>query len=688
MGQVLEAELVIKGSDKTGSMFAGVIKHVEETKKAFAGLSNTALNDPKIKQMTRDLRTQSSVLRAQNSAWRAINESVALGNRELEARAGLMKRMTASVHKIAHLGGMGWMVGGMASGAFTHRTAHDAAEFAHQRAALAIGGMNPAEVKEAVGRAYQMRVPGMSAADNLRSIGELRMVFGSTAEALEHVGSVQRAAAALKAINPSMNGESESYNLARALELKGVSNDPAHFNRLNNMMVQAINATHGKVNAEEFMAFTQYAGSGTARTLSDEFYTRVAPTLIQEMHGNTAGRALATLRRQLVGGHMQVSAATEWMKLGLLDRHRVEFDKIGHVKKVHPGALVGSEEFVSDPYAWIHKYLTPALKRRGITDEKQVAIELANLFSDRYAENMATILLTQKQRIEKDRGLIAGAPGTESAEYAKTHDPIAAANDLAASVNTLLAAFGSPLAKPAIEGMTKLSDWMHDLGGIFGQFARKHPFRAAGVSGFGALSAGYVGFKGFQALWGLGTAGPALNASAAALDGSAAALDAAAAKLAAGGQLPGVLPSTSVPPSGRWSYWGPAARLLPAWLGGAVSIATTPDILKTAPDGRDWAEVIRERALIANEHVGSGGPPPLKLLDLSGAKAKAELTGPADVKVQVEVKPESGFWASVMSKITNGIAHINVTASGGGSTGSNGTTMPEVNPHPTIHHLH
>src|SRR5665213_1009513 len=535
MGKVVEAELLLKGTDKTGAAFAGVIKHAEELQAKLRGI-NYGAGNAALAEQGAEIRKNNSLLRAELALTQTINRAQLAGNTALAERATLFGRMRSHVQGIAAVGGMGWMIGGLASGRLAHAAAKDTGDFAHQRALLGAGGMTPAEVAKAERVAMALRVPLMSAADNIKAIGELRMVFNSTDHAIEHVGALQRAAAMMKAMNPQRDAEIESYNLARALEIKGVSSDPAHFNKLTNMMVQAINASHGKITGSEFFEFTKYTRGGANR-LSDEFYTRVAPTLIQELGGHSAGMALSSFRQTLVGGKMTNRAAEEFVRLGLIDPKAVIHTKTGSVKGVRPGGLVDSALANENPYAWIQGYLKPALSKAKITDNNKIAEELAHLFGNRFAEQMASILLNQSQRIEKDWGLIAGAPSSEYLEKILAEDPQAAASNMSKAINTLLASLGGPLVQPAIDGMNKVSGWARSFADSYATFATEHPNAAKNASGAAAIGLGYASLKGFRATWGLLSGSTALKGSAAALAQSAVALDAAAVRLGAGGAV-------------------------------------------------------------------------------------------------------------------------------------------------------
>jgi len=698
MSSILKAELQIVGSDKTAAAFAGVIKHAEELRATLGKIGTMSAGTAAFKEQSAAIKQSTAALRSELSAVQAINRAISLGNAGLLERSGMLQRMRQRIGGMAEgLGMYGWMAGGYAAGRTLRAAAHDTAEFEHQRAMLATtSGMSRAEVEEAVRTAQRINVPLMSAAENLKSLGELRMVFGSTEHAIANVESVQRAAAMLKAVNPGKNADAEAYDLARALELKGVSMDPQHFNRLNNAMVQAVNASRGKITGESFFEFTQYA-RGAARGLSDFFYSRIAPSLIQEMRPTSAGRAISSLYEQVVGGKMKLQAATEWMKLGLLDPHKVDLNKIGTVKRIHPGAFVDSALFVSDPYAWIQKYLAPALKKHGITEPAKVSEELAHLFSNMYAEQMAGILLTQKQRIEKDAGMALGAPGIEALENVRRADPKAALTDLAGGINSLLAALGSPLAGTAIGVMNKLSDAARAFARGYGDLAKNSPVAAELLSTGAVLGLGYAGLKGVQATFGVLTGATALKGSALALDRSAAALSAAAGRLGAG-SVPGVMPS-GVPlglglvpgvttamqlyqlqeearakaaklPSVTWAEWWDSK------FGGGVSDFPRADFA-----GTSMRDFIRDNGLASIPTVHPGGIGSDYAGALRDGSIKAELEGSAQIRNTIEVKPSPEFWTTIRTFIDNGIRSITVDGiPGGGTSGSTGSAMPEALP--------
>ncbi len=684
MGQILEAELRLVGNDKTAALFAGVIKHAEEMKRALAGAAGVKLDDAGARARAAALRQSTTALRAERLAAMEVARAYAAGNEAIVARGTLMQRMSKRFPAFASVAGMGWMAGGIASGRLAHSIAHDTADFAHQKALLeSSSGMKPEEVSRAIDQSLRLRVPGLSAAENLKAIGELRMVFGSTEHAIEHLAAVQRASAIMKAVNPQMDGENESYNLARALELKGVSSDPKHFTRLANMMVQAVNASRGKVTGSEFFEFTKYARGAAAR-LTDQFYTRVAPTLIQELGGHSAGMALSSFRQTLVGGKMTNKAAEEFVRLGLVDPKAVIHTKTGSIKGIRPGGLVDSALANQDPYAWIQGYLKPALAKSKITDPDKIAEELAHLFSNRFSEQMASILLNQSQRIEKDYGLIEGAPSVEALEKLRESDPQAALHDLSTGITSLLAALGSPMVGPAVAVMNKMADGARNLAERYANFAKANPGMALEATGLGAAGLGYVGLKGAQATFGLLTGATALKGSAAALDGSAAALMRAGAVLEA---RPGGIGS------------GPANNLAdrekPRNLG--------KFLLREGGKAAAWVEILRDidafiydnmspeqkSAIKAHEERINSLKPDhrlshTELLRETFNRERSDLGLPAlsgSADINIKVSAGDGLIAEIVHIIKNEIDYLHINGyPSTGTSGSRGIAMPEALP--------
>jgi hypothetical protein len=60
----------------------------------------------------------------------------------------------------------------------------------------------------------------------------------------------------------------------------------------------------------------------------------------------------------------------EWIKAGLIDESKVRKDKFGASKKsLEPGAIVGADTYMSNPFEWVQKHVVPILEKEGILDD-------------------------------------------------------------------------------------------------------------------------------------------------------------------------------------------------------------------------------------------------------------------------------------------------------------------------------
>lgn len=90
----------------------------------------------------------------------------------------------------------------------------------------------------------------------------------------------------------------------------------------------------------------------------------------------------------------------------------------------------------------VKDYLVPALDKLGIKEKSDVLREVSTLFQNQMAGQMVGLLATQQARINKDLGLLSGAPGLEAADKAMREDPELAWQALKNSIESVVASFG------------------------------------------------------------------------------------------------------------------------------------------------------------------------------------------------------------------------------------------------------
>jgi hypothetical protein len=208
--------------------------------------------------------------------------------------------------------------------------------------------------------------------------------------------------------------------------------------------------------------------------------------LIQEMGGSRVGTGLMSAYNNLAQGRSTVRAAREMMKLGIIDPSMVEYDKIGQVKSIHPGALKDMAGYTSNPYRWMQDTLLPAMRARGITSESGILAEMGALFGNRTASSLFSLMFLQQEKIAKNMKLSEGAMGTEDLVKLARSSPQGAEAALGKAWENLKIAAGEALIPIIIPALNELAGALR----VVGHWAYAHPrmFDAL-IYGFAGLSA-------------------------------------------------------------------------------------------------------------------------------------------------------------------------------------------------------
>jgi hypothetical protein len=290
----------------------------------------------------------------------------------------------------------------------------------------------------------------------------------------------------------------------------------------------------------------------------------------------------------------QHAAAKEFLALGLLGKDDFERTKTGAIKGLKPGRHVpGWQLAQTDPDLWVQQYLLPAMRMHGYTDQQDQLAFVRRLFTTSRAADIVSKLITQSASFQNHASQMNNAAGLMATELIKS-DPVAALDALTTSIGNFAGTLTGPIMRDAAVGMSWLSRTFAGWSETLNKFQREHP-ELAKVAGGAAITGGVVGGGAltYGLLRGL-MSGFGLKTSAAALDVAAVNLNAAALRLGAGGAA-GAVGGVAGNVAKAAPAAGLLARLAPwlPWLGGALSIASTPDILKTAPNGQPWPEVLR-----------------------------------------------------------------------------------------------
>ncbi len=398
-------------------------------------------------------------------------------------------------------------------------TLHRGMEMSAVQNQMLQGGMTQEDIDKATASAWKIaRADGLDVTKVMDDIKELRLPFGSTEHALNFIEPLEKMRIVLNSVQAG-TGTSASdavYKMARAGELKGLQN-PEDFLSYFEGMTKAISASGGKVTPNDFAQATKY-GKLSSFGLSEDFYTRSLPTMIQTMGPTTAGQSLQSLFGTL-SGSISEKSFHKIDELGLIaDRSKIVQTKTG--TQLQPGAIEGYDEFVKNPLAWAKDHLVGHLESKfGSLDDpnnkEAILGQLQGMFGNRNSAAAVAELALRSKSFDKDAGLIDQARGLGGAESLQKNDPTTAMNNFKAAWDNLLTSLGGPAVKPATDLMTGLAGGMNRLG----EFMQAHPTLAKDMEG---MAAGVVVGLGAIAVIGLAAFAPGgvIAVGAAALTGA------------------------------------------------------------------------------------------------------------------------------------------------------------------------
>lgn len=339
-------------------------------------------------------------------------------------------------------------------------------ELVHVQEQMKAAGVNQVDVAKATGDSWKVAADyGLKVSNVLADIKEARMVFGSTEHAMEFINPLERMRVVL---NATMEGKGNQaadavYEMARAGELKGLQS-PEQFMSYFDMMTKAITASGGKVDPKGFLQATQY-GRLASKGWDEDFYTKILPSMIQEMGPSQSGTALMSLFGTLVQGKVSKRSLGRMMDLGLIgDPSKIIYDGKGDPVGFDPGAVKGTDLMTKNPYEWAQQVLKPLVEGKlghEVKPGDESAIQmLGGMFGNRTSAQAIATLLLENQRISKDAGLVGQARGLDAADDLLKHDPDTAMRNFQNSWDNLLTALGSPLVAPAVAAMNSVADVM------------------------------------------------------------------------------------------------------------------------------------------------------------------------------------------------------------------------------------
>ncbi|RQX99771.1 hypothetical protein [Burkholderia stagnalis] len=403
---------------------------------------------------TRNLAQHERTLRSNIASTTATMQAQ---TRQLEALTERDRKLAAARGKMQAMQGV---AGGMAIGGYAARstgmrmlgglggTLDEAKKMTNERARITALGLGDQATQDAEKYVRAMNMMGVSTSDNMTLMRDALSIFADE----HHAQMVMPTLAKMKFANEALFGAEDAHaneekfmNMLKVIELRGGTKDEATFKNEANMVQKVLSATGGRVGGDEWRNFIQTGGVAAKQMRQDAFYYQMEP-LIQEMGGHGVGTGLMSAYSNVYQGKTTVRASQEMMNLGLVDKKNVEYNKIGMIKRIKPGALLGGDLFKASPLEWLEKVLLPQMAKKGITDPDKVKDMISTIFTNRTAANLFSTMYMQRDQIHKNEKLNRGAYGIDDAAKLAALQTQGKENDLLAKGRDLRREIGERIA--------------------------------------------------------------------------------------------------------------------------------------------------------------------------------------------------------------------------------------------------
>lgn len=346
-----------------------------------------------------------------------VSAGMAMISKSLASTGGDVDKLNAKLASIGKQGAIGaaMFAGGLGLASMLKGPLDEAKKFQNETERFRSLGLGDKVTADAVKFASGMNTYGTSIRENLGLLRDAQTVFGDFHEAQ----MVTPLLAKMKFANAALYGDEGGamkdrafMDMLKVIEMRGGLSSQEAFTNQANMVQRVQTATGGRVGANEYLNFIKTGGVAAKGMKDENFYYAMEP-LIQEMGGNRVGTGLMSAYQNLVQGRTTQRAANELMRIGMLNPKMVDYDKVGNIKQIKPGAVSGSDIMISDPMKWMQTVMLPAFASKGITDKQAILNEIGAIFTNRTASQLYSTMYLQQANIAKNFNLNSGAAGID-----------------------------------------------------------------------------------------------------------------------------------------------------------------------------------------------------------------------------------------------------------------------------------
>jgi len=346
-----------------------------------------------------------------------VSAGMALISKSLASTGGDVDKLNAKLASIGKQGAIGaaMFAGGLGLASMLKGPLEEAKKFQNETERFRSLGLGDKVTADAVKFASGMNTYGTSIRENLGLLRDAQTVFGDFHEAQ----MVTPLLAKMKFANAALYGDEGGamkdrafMDMLKVIEMRGGLASEAEFVKQANMVQRVQTATGGRVGANEYLNFIKTGGVAAKGMKDENFYYAMEP-LIQEMGGQRVGTGLMSAYQNLVQGRTTQRAANELMRIGMLDPKMVDYDKVGNIKQIKPGAIAGGDLMIADPMKWMQTVMLPAFASKGITEKQAVLNEIGAIFTNRTGSQLFSTMYLQQANIAKNFKLNSGAAGID-----------------------------------------------------------------------------------------------------------------------------------------------------------------------------------------------------------------------------------------------------------------------------------
>lgn len=328
---------------------------------------------------------------------------------------------------------------------------------------------------------------GVSNIDLMQALSDASMVTKDFNQAKKLAPLLARIEYAHKPIfgesNPRM-GRGDMQSMIRVAEIASGSKDVDKFYPYLDHMVRVEMSSSGRVTGRDFQAmFRGMRGAGMHKQgmegMDPDFLFYALEPLVQEFGGPSVGRYIAMARNHLMAGRVTTASAEDLMSLGLVKKGGYVPNKIGMMKKLKPGGVVGQDLINTNLMDWFSKVYLPALTSHGITSYQDQMRHVLIDFTNTDA-TLFTAFLAQMPRIQQSMQANKNAYGITAMVNLADKIPGGQVAQFSAALTNLETAIGRLTAAPMRDGLNFLTSFLTGLTDAVTDYQKllntNHPF--------------------------------------------------------------------------------------------------------------------------------------------------------------------------------------------------------------------